>query len=63
LPVYVSCLFSFAAVNILSLFCTVSVYIMIYLGVFLLWVWHLMFSKLPAPRWSSLSWGWGSCLL
>jgi hypothetical protein len=36
LPVHVSCLFSFAAVNILSLFCTVSVYIMIYLGVFLL---------------------------
>jgi hypothetical protein len=37
LPLYVTCLLSFAAFRILSLFCALSVLIMRHLGVFLLW--------------------------
>jgi hypothetical protein len=49
LPLFVSYLFSFAAFRILSLFCVLSVLVIMCLGTFLFCLDGLLFCKLPAP--------------
>jgi hypothetical protein len=58
-PLYVTCIFSFAAFRILSLFYVLSVLIMMCLGVFLFVSDGLVFCRLFASWWSSLSRGQG----
>jgi hypothetical protein len=54
LPLYMTCLLSFATFSILSLFCMLSVLIMMYLGCFFFSPDRLVSCKLSAPRYSSL---------
>jgi hypothetical protein len=49
LPLYVTCLLSFAAFRILYLFCVMSILIMMCLGYLFFGLDGLVFCKLPAP--------------
>jgi hypothetical protein len=60
LPLYVTYLFSFAAFSILSLFCILSVLIMIMWGGFFSGPDGLVLCKPPEPGCPSLSQDWGS---
>jgi hypothetical protein len=55
LPLYVTCYFSLAAFNTISLFCTFNVLTLIWVGVVLSWSVSLLSQKLPIPVWLSLS--------
>jgi hypothetical protein len=57
LPLYVTCLLSFAASRNLSLFCLLGVLTMMCLRCFFFGSDSLVFCKIPAPRQLSLSWG------
>jgi hypothetical protein len=47
LPLYMACLLSFVPFRILSLFCVLSVLIMMCLGVFLFWFWQFIILLCP----------------